>query len=235
VSRTFNLGTSPPPDSCLLSSDGVFFYIHLSTIHRRFPAAFESHLDLALTTSDNTVNTVVLDCSSTTLNIILHALYDISLDNYEPNADAIISSIDLMASYGLQPEKIVLEGCALYDYILGFTPLRPLDVYATAGHHNIHPLAVHASSYLLGIDVHLITEELCIRMGPVYLTRLARLHVQRFNALKDALLLPPAMHGATPDCTLQQQQDATRVWAYLCSDPIWDVKPGQSSSMSSLI
>ncbi|KAF5328173.1 hypothetical protein D9619_013434 [Psilocybe cf. subviscida] len=189
------------------------------------PEAFGSYLDPPSSTTDYPMNTVGLDCPSTVLNIIIHALYDISPESYEPSADIIISSVDLMPGYAIMPEKVIFPGCVLYDYILGFMPLRPLDVYAMAAHHKIHPLAVHASSYLHSIDTHLIAEDVCIRIGPVYLTKLARLHVQRFTALKDALLLPPEMHPATPNCTLKQQHDATRVWAHLCADPIWDTKP----------
>lgn len=229
VSRAFNLDTSPSPDLCLVSSDGVFFYIYSKAIRRQCPEAFAPYLDLpSTTTTYYPMTTAMLDCPSPVLNIILHALYDISPESYQPSPDIIISSVDLMPAYAIRPDKVILPGCARYKYILTFMPLRPLDVYSMAGHHKIHPLAVHASSYLLGLDMQSIAEDVCIRIGPVYLSRLARLHIQRFTTLKDALLVPPAIHPATLHCDLRQQ-DATRIWAQLCSDPIWDMKPGQSN------
>ncbi|KAF5326739.1 hypothetical protein D9619_004685 [Psilocybe cf. subviscida] len=211
ISKTFHTELVPTPDALLLSSDGVFFYVHLETIHRHCPGAFQSFLgESSSHTNSQTANPVMLDCPSEELNIILHTLYDMPLDTYRPGPDTVTAAIDIMPRLGVTVNRVVYPECALYKYILSYTPLRPLEVYALAAHHGVHSLAVYASSYLLNMEILTVPEDASARMGPIYFLKLVRLHMTRFDALKASLLVaPPAHPPAMVDrCTFEQQQQA---------------------------
>ncbi|KAF5326740.1 hypothetical protein D9619_004686 [Psilocybe cf. subviscida] len=211
ISKTFHTELVPAADALLFSSDGVFFCVHLETIHRHCPEAFRSFLDES--SNSQLANPIMLDCPSEELNIILHALYDMSLDAYRPSPDTIATAIDIMPRLGVTVNRVVYPGCALYEYILTYTPIRPLEVYAMAAHHDVHSLAVYASAYLLNMEILSVSEDASTRMGPLYFLKLVRLHMARSDALKASLLVaPPAHPPAMVDrCTFGQQQQARQV------------------------
>ncbi|KAF5326738.1 hypothetical protein D9619_004684 [Psilocybe cf. subviscida] len=228
ISTTFHTELVPAADALLFSSDGVFFWVHLETIHRHCPEAFQSFLNESSSHANSQIaNPVMLDCPSEELNIILHALYDMSLDAYRPGADTVAAAIDLMPRLGVTVNRVVYPGCALYEYIISYTPLQPLEVYALAAHHDVHLLAVHASAYLLNMEILTVSEDASTRMGALYFLKLIRLHMTRFDALKASLLVaPPAHPPAMVDrCTFGQQQQARQVWALFCSEPLWHTRP----------
>ncbi|KAF5326741.1 hypothetical protein D9619_004687 [Psilocybe cf. subviscida] len=228
VSKTFHTKMLPAPDTSLLSSDGVYFCVHLKTIHRHCPEAFQAFFDaLSHQTGSNPTRPVMLDCTSEELNIILHTLYDMSLGAYRPSPEIVAASLDRMPSLGISVQQVIYPECAMYRHIVSYAPLQAIDVYTMAAHHGIHALAVHASSYLLHLDMQAIPEDVCVRMGPLYLLKLIRLHAKRFEALKAELFVflpvhPPAKVDA---CSFRQQQYTKHIWALFCAEPMWHTRP----------
>jgi hypothetical protein len=168
----------------------------------------------------------MLKCSSEELNIIIHALYDMSLDAYRPSPDTVAAAVDHMPGLGITVKQVIYPGCALYRHILSFAPLQPIDVYALAAHHDIHALAVQASSYLLNLDIQAVSEDTSVRMGPLYLLKLIRLHAIRFEALKAELLvaLPTHAPARVDTCSFGQQQQTKQIWALFCAEPMWHTR-----------
>ena len=66
--------------------------------------------------------------------------------------------------------------------------------YALAASHDLYSLAVPISSHLLSYPLHMLTDELAEKIGPVYLKRLFFLHLGRLDALRRLLLPPPHPH-----------------------------------------
>lgn len=176
------------------------------------------------------MNPVMVDCPSMELNIILHALYDMSMEPYRPGPDVVEAAVERMTPLGIIVHKVIYDECPLYQYILSYTPLRPVDVYAMAAYHGIHSLAVRASTYLLNLDVEFVSDELIVRMGPQYFMKLVRLHSTRFQALKAELLIEPLAHPPVQvdNCSFAQQQKARQVWALFCAEPAWHFSPRKS-------
>jgi hypothetical protein len=164
------------------------------------------------------------------LDIILHALYDMSMEPYRPGPDVVEAAVECMAPLGIIVNRVIYEECPLYQYILTYTPLRPVDVYAMAAHHGIHSLAVRASTYLLNLDLKAVSDELTVRMGPQYFMKLVRLHSTRFEALKAELLIEPLAHSPAQvdNCSFAQLQKAKQVWALFCAEPVWHFSPSRS-------
>lgn len=178
----------------------------------------------------------MLKCSSEELNIILHALYDISLDAYRPSPDTVAAAVDRMPGLGITVKQVIYPGCALYRHILSFAPLQPIEVYALAAHHDIHALAVQASSYLLNLDIQAVSEDNSVRMGPLYLLKLIRLHAIRFEALKAELLvaLPTHAPARVDTCSFGQQQQTKQIWALFCAEPMWHTRQSTSDILLSV-
>lgn len=223
TSKTFHAGLSPAPDASLLSSDGVFFCVHLKTIRRHSPEAFQAFLNA----SSHQTGPVALDCSSEKLNIILHTLYDMPLGAYQPGLDIVAAAIDHMPKLGITVNQVIYPECAMYQHIASYTPLRPLDVYAMAAHHDVHALAVHASSDLVNLDMRAISEDVSVRMGSLYLLKLIRLHAKRSEALKAQLFVALPAHplARIDTCSFRQHQLAIQIWAQFCADPMWHTRP----------
>lgn len=135
----------------------------------------------------------------------------------------------MMPTYSITPCEHIFPGTPLYDLVLSHAPLHPMDVYALAAHHNIHPLAVMTSSHLLSYPLQTITDSQAERMGAVYLKKLMALHVGRFNSLKNLLLRPPHPHPPTRQCDFSTQKKLTRAWALVSAHFAWDARADMST------
>lgn len=226
TSQIFHAGLLPTPNVALLTSDGVLFYVHLETMRQRWPEAFQSFL---ITSSDQG-DVILLDCPSEDLNIILHALSNMSMGSYQPEPAVVEAAIDRMPHLGITVCRLIHPECPLYQYILSYTPLQPVSVYAMAAHYGIHDLAVYASSYLLDLDPESVSDKLAEWMGARYFIKLISLRVVRGRVLKEALLHGPLAHPATEidTCSFADQQKAKRVWAFFCANPKWYSDPSES-------
>ena len=169
---------------------------------------------------------VAVSEASAVLNIILHAIYDMSCAHYSPPFPLLVNAVDCLPVYGIDPKIRITPSTPLYAILLSYAPLFPLDLYALAAAHDIYDLAVATSSHLLSFPLATLSDEMALRMGPVYLKRLFFLHFGRSDALKRVLLPPPHPHPPTQWCDFTEQKKLTRAWALASAYLAWDARPG---------
>ncbi|KAG8218712.1 hypothetical protein J3R82DRAFT_4380 [Butyriboletus roseoflavus] len=223
VSTTFFPGAQNhalPPDLVLLSADSVFFYVHIHVL---------------LAASDNTFNSLLPPSTkaksspigSHILNIVLHAVYDISCSHYSPSFESLAAALNAMTTYGISLRTHVAPTTCIHTLLLSLAPIYPLELYALAASYDLYDLAVPTSAYLLSFSLASLTDEMAERIGPKYLKRLFFLHFGRADALKRLLLPPPHPHPPTPPCDYSEQKKLTRAWALASAYLTWDARPGK--------
>ncbi|KAJ7591132.1 hypothetical protein C8J56DRAFT_553646 [Mycena floridula] len=217
---------SPPPDLALLSNDSVFFYVHSS----RLLAASDNQFRSLLSNVGNSFVVSVPE-SSQVLNIILHAIYDLSCASYSPSFETLVAAVNRLPIYGVRPIDRILPKSGLYSSLLSHAPLFPLDVYALASCFDLYDLAVSTSPHLLSYQLSSLTDDQAQRIGPIYLKRLFFLHMGRSDALKRALLVPPHPHPPTSDCDFTEQRKVNRAWTMAAAYLAWEARPDLSTSM----
>ncbi|KII91064.1 hypothetical protein PLICRDRAFT_39669 [Plicaturopsis crispa FD-325 SS-3] len=236
VSSTFYPGASHypmPPDLILVSSDSVFFYAHLHVVGFASENGFNSMLPPASTTHDGEQPGPVLRVSesATVLNIVLHAVYDISCAHYTPSFHDLSSATISLNAYGISLKTRIAPTTSLYELILSHASQYPLEVYALASQHDLYDLALEASPHLLSFSLPSLTDAIVQRIHPVYLKRLFFLHLGRADALKRLLLPPPRPHTPTAQCDLAEQKMLTRAWSLAAAYLAWDSRPNLSNEM----
>lgn len=172
--------------------------------------------------------------SSVVLNILLHAVYDMSCAHYSPSFDALASSIPALKSYGVPLHERFARNTHSYTLLMSHAPLCPLDLYSLAASYDLYDLAVASSSHLLSLSLATLTDEMAEKIGPIYVKRLFFLHFGRAEALKRLLLPPPHPHAPTPWCDFTDQKKLTRAWALASAYLAWDARPGKFSLRSFL-
>ncbi len=231
VSTTFFPGAELdvlPTDLIILSSDSVFFYVHQHKIIAASTNGFNSLLPLKEHGQpEDAGNILPLHLDSIVLNILLHTIYNMSAAHYAPTPDTVISAVESLEEYGLSVKTYLAPATPLYTLFLGTAPQAPIEFYAVAGGYDLHHLAVPISSFLLSYSLASLTDELAVKMGPLYLKRLFYLHLGRVEALKRLLLPPPQPHVPTPTCDFSEQKKLTRAWALASAYLAWDVRPGK--------
>ncbi|KAH9930864.1 uncharacterized protein B0H18DRAFT_1116572 [Fomitopsis serialis] len=163
------------------------------------------------------------------LNIILTTVYGLSAKEYQPSFETISTALDALARYGLEPKRYASVKMPLYDLVVACAPLRSIDTYALAAAHDLPDVATAASAHLLPFPLTMISDELAMRIGSVYLKKLFFLHFGRIEALKHLLLHPPSTHPDTPECSAAQQQCLTRSWALVAAHIMWEAGPNLST------
>jgi hypothetical protein len=231
VSTTFFPGADLdvlPTDLIILSSDSVFFYVHMHKMLLASNNGFNSLLPLKEQGQpDGAGGILPLHDDSVVVNVLLHTIYNMSVAHYAPTPEAVIAAVCSMEKYGLSVQTYLAPASPLCTVFLGAAPQAPIEFYATAAAYNLHHLAVPISSFLLSYPLASLTDELCVKMGPHYLKRLFHLHLGRIEALKRLLLPPPQPHVPTTNCDFTEQKKLTRAWALASAYLVWDVRPGE--------
>ncbi|KAG0709570.1 hypothetical protein DFH29DRAFT_992984 [Suillus ampliporus] len=234
VSTTFFPGAqihSLPPDLVLLSSDSVFFYVHahvlLGVSENRFGGLLPPSSKV---TAGHLGPVLVVPESSTILNIVLHAVYDMACSHYSPSFESLAEALSALASYGVSVKRHAGPSTPLHSLLLSHAPLHPLELYTLAATHDLYDLAVPTSSHLLSFSLASLTDEMADRIGAIYLKRLFFLHFGRADALKRLLLPPPHPHASTNDCDFIEQKRLTRAWALASAYLAWDARPDLSTN-----
>ncbi|KAI0832056.1 hypothetical protein BC628DRAFT_1415520 [Trametes gibbosa] len=223
-----------PSDLLLMSSDGVFFYVHLTQVLGASTNYFNNIICTDQAESDGSISTGCLSSvkcvveSSMVLNIILHTAYNLSCAHYVPALNVLIDAVGALPIYGLAPKKHVAPTTTLYRLILAQAPVQPLEVYALASRHDLYELAKPASSHLLAFRLEMFTDDLARTVDAVYLKRLFWLHLMRLAALKRLLLPVPYPHPATEDCGFADQRKLGRAWTLAASYLAWESRPDVS-------
>ena len=231
VSTTFFPGAQNhalPPDLVLLSSDSVFFYVHIHVLLAASDNNFNSMLPPSPSAKSGPMGPVVLvPDPSIILNIVLHAIYDMSCSHYSPSFESLAAALNAMTTYGVSLRTHVAPATPLHTLLLSLAPIYPLELYALAALYDLYDLAVPTSAHLLSFSLASLTDEMAERIGPKYLKRLFFLHFGRADALKRLLLPPPHAHPPTPTCDYSEQKKLTRAWALASAYLAWDARPGK--------
>ncbi|KAF7332173.1 hypothetical protein MKEN_00098300 [Mycena kentingensis (nom. inval.)] len=181
------------PDLILLSADAVFFYVHTETLLEASDNQFRATLPTASDTGHGPP-TIHVPESSSVLNIILHVVYELSVEHYHPDFDTLVEAVDKLLVYGIHPAEKIHQSSPLFTLLLSHAPLRPLDLYSLASHYQLEALAVPTSAHLLAFPLSRLTDQDVERIGATYLKRLFFLHFGRNEALKRVLGTPPHPH-----------------------------------------
>jgi hypothetical protein len=160
------------------------------------------------------------------LNIVLHAIYDLSCTQYSPSFDTLVEAVSALKTYGVALKNVITPSSPLYDVLLTHAIARPLDLYALASQNDLYDLAVATSSYLLSFSLSMISDEMAERIGPIYLKRLFFMHLGRAEVLRSILLPPPHPHTPTSVCAYSQQKNLTRAWTLASAYLAWDAQAG---------
>ncbi|KAK0186697.1 hypothetical protein F5146DRAFT_1162095 [Armillaria mellea] len=208
-------------DTQLISTDAVVFYVHRYRLIEASSNSFDSLLDIHWSCFLRAVPE-----HSEQLNIILHAVYEISCTPFQPTIDTILTAVCLLPKYGLQPKNYVAPTLPLFNDIRYRMPASPLLTYVISSNYDLIELAVIASAYLLSLDISTMSEDMVEFINPVYLKRLFDLQRARINALKHQLAFPPEPHPATPECDFIAQRSLTAAWAYSTAHLIWNARAG---------
>lgn len=224
------------PDMVLSSDDGTLFYLNSHLLASAgftvfsFPAleTFNPPSSGSLPGSALLHGGVTkLPDDSVTLSLIFHILYGLSCAVQEPSLDDLSKALSCMSKYNLSPSTLIQPGTPLYVYLMAsYAPYQPLKLYILAAHHTIEPLAVAASSHLLGYDLSQITDEEATSMRSIYLKRLFFMHKGRTERLKSVLVKPPSLHDLDQEgCDAAARTGVLRKWALLVTSLAWDAKP----------
>ncbi|KAF8179361.1 hypothetical protein K438DRAFT_1908343 [Mycena galopus ATCC 62051] len=218
-----------PPDIVLLSKDSVHFYVHSHLLLEASENSFCGTLPLSPAEHGKEPPILNLPEPSPVLNVILHAIYDMTCAEYFPPLETLVNAVDCMPIYGINPKSTILPSTPLFALLLSQAPLFPLQVYALAAHYDIFDLAVPTSSHLLSFPLSRLSDEMVERMGAIYLKRLFFLHFGRTEALKRVLGSLPHPHPPTPTCDFQMQQGLSRACSLATAYLAWDVRPDMST------
>ncbi|KAJ7667965.1 hypothetical protein DFH06DRAFT_1184077 [Mycena polygramma] len=218
------------PDLVLLSKDSVYFYVHSDILLDASDNRFRAMLPISPSDDDDEPPVLNISEPSPVLNVILHAIYDMSCAHYYPTFETLVNAVDSMPIYGINPKSTILPSTPLFTLLLSHAPLFPLELYALSAHYDIFDLAVPTSSHLLAFPLSRLTDEAVERMGATYLKRLFFLHFGRAEALKRVLGPLPHPHPPTPSCDFQSQKGLSRAWALATAYLAWDVRPDMSTN-----
>ena len=166
--------------------------------------------------------------TSDVLNIVLHAVYDMSPARYAPPVTTLLAALDRLPAYGMLPAQHVVPPRALYAVLLAQAPLAPLAVYTAAARYGLNDLAVAVSSHLLSFPLPALTDAQAEAMGAIYLKRLFMLHKQRVDALKGVLAQAPYPHPETEICTFADQKKIARAWQLAATYLVAEAQPGEN-------
>ncbi|KAJ7175216.1 hypothetical protein C8R43DRAFT_976219 [Mycena crocata] len=216
-------------DLILLSSDSVRFYVDSERLRDASENQFGDILPISSVERDGPA---MLDISqpAAVLNIILHAIYDMTCAQYSPAFEILVNAVDSMPIYGIKPKTIIRPATALFTLLLSQAPLFPVELYTLAARYDIVDLAVPASSHMLAYPLSRLTDEVVEKMGASYLKRLFFLHFGRAEALKRVLQSPPHPHPPTDDCDFASQKGVSRAWALASAYLGWDIRPDISTA-----
>ncbi|KIY71556.1 hypothetical protein CYLTODRAFT_435196 [Cylindrobasidium torrendii FP15055 ss-10] len=229
VSTTFHPAAQTrglSPDVTFLTQDNVYFYVHSSILL----AGSTNHFGGLIPIDSSEKSTVKIPEIAPVLNIILHAMYNMSCTAYSPTFRVVQWAIELFPTYGLEVKTYIAPQTPLFVHLTSFAPLYPIDVYALAAHHDLEDLATVASTNLLSYQLSDMDDALVDYIGPLYLRRLFFLHLGRTEAFKRILFPIPPPHPATAECDFEQQKSVSRAWQLAATSLAWTARPDMSPS-----
>ncbi|ESK90847.1 hypothetical protein Moror_16485 [Moniliophthora roreri MCA 2997] len=243
ISQSFGPDTAqnldrPPVNVILITYDPVGYYVDEYTLLKYSNNHFKGLLPLAYKEKEKRL-IFLRDISSSELDIVLQAIYNIAQSTTTPGSgvgsaldfQVLAKGIGWLSIFGIPPKAVIVPHTHLFDRILSFAPLHPLETYSFAGQHDIEDLARAASSHTLSVDLSNISEELALQMGALYLSRLFRLHVGREGILKGLLEKEPNFHNETEECRIENQTILREKWNMAIATLTWEIKANTPTSL----
>ncbi len=229
ISSTFHFNAAldrSPNDTLVLSKDGVLFALHsqrlLSSSTNHFANLIHSSEDSGAPKS----RTLRVRESSDCLNVVLHTFYGLSCDVYRPTHDCVMSAIPALKVYGMNPlAKCLSRNMPLFKTLMAHAESHAVEIYALAAAESLEDLAVASSAFTLGVDLHLLSNDVIRKIPASYLQRLYNLHITRVEALKDFLDGQLRQHAARPNCCGDQWQTTNRDYKLGCMDVLYAATP----------
>ncbi|KAG9118506.1 hypothetical protein FRC07_006947 [Ceratobasidium sp. 392] len=188
---------------------------------------------LASDPADKPPEVIALPLQSTVLNIVLHVIYGLTMERFQPDLQLLCHALSELVTFGYRLADLVTPHSEIFHLLVAHSKTYPLVVYALAAGHRIERLAVSCSANTLGVELSEVTDELASVMGPSYLRRLFFLHLGRTDALKRLLLEPPNGHPPSPVCDLENQKSLTRAWALAIAYMTVEGRPNTHPTMLS--
>ncbi|KAI0781839.1 hypothetical protein C8Q75DRAFT_567672 [Abortiporus biennis] len=228
ISTTFHaqLGfTGSLPDTTLMTSDSVLFYVHSLHLKRSSANGFGTLLLKTYSTSIPVQETAAL------LNVVLHSFYNMGCQKYDPSVEIMLQVLDSLKKYGARLQHIVAPSMPLFNHFVKQAPRQPLGFYIVAASHDLHALAAEVSGYLLSYPLTSITDGEAEKMGPLYYKKLYVLHRSRTETLRTLLFVRPEGHTATVNCSPFDQQRLKRAWELAAAQILWDTQPDLAPSV----
>ncbi|KAJ8489320.1 hypothetical protein ONZ51_g2985 [Trametes cubensis] len=225
ISSVFNPGFIADgliPNLEITSADDVHFHVH----RRRLLLASDNAFGGLLR---DPVFSLTVPEPAAVLNIVLNVTYGMFCVSHLPSLESIEAALDAVIKYGLPIAQLAKPSYPLYELVRSYAPYYPIEAYAIAAHYQLEELAVAISAHLLAFDLSRISDELTVKMGPLYFSRLANLHRGRMTALRNIVLQPPAMHPITPVCNEETQRELSRAWAFASAEIVWNALPNIST------
>lgn len=100
----------------------------------------------------------------------------------------------------------------VWTLLLRHARSHPFRAYAIAASHNMESVCLLVSQYTLSISLSTLSEADALAAGPLYVRRLAFLHLGRREALKRVVKDPPNGHPPTAACPQRNQDVVPRAW-----------------------
>lgn len=226
---------SNTPDVILVATDGVHFYVHRLRLLDVSTNRMGNLIPPDPTPPESLATPLTLQFPhpSHVTNVILHVIYGLSCAQYLPTLEIVEAAVDaLHLLYGVSIKAVAAPQMPLFQLLLSFAPLRPLEAYALAAHYSLEELCVAISPHLLAYDLARLTDRVAQKMGPMYLKRLFLLQQNRLAELRAILFKAPSMHLPALGCSEQTQQQLTRAWALAVAQLVWDVIPSKCHLLS---
>ncbi|KAG8878323.1 hypothetical protein FRB97_002619, partial [Tulasnella sp. 331] len=229
----------------LTSSDVVFFYCHQTTLKLASSNNFGQTVPASAAPSFNTPGSSIQNHGNTpdtqaqqalnqpsraisllvfsvaeravVFNLILRIVYGIPMDDYKPNLDVILNALNGLDKYGIPAPD---ERSEIWPLMAEQAKGHPnaTRAFSIAASHNMDTTCVQISPFTLSTSLRTLSEEDATLMGPLYLRRLMRFHMQRQSALKSVIEAPPEGHPPTADCSDANQMDVKQKWELVCTD-----------------
>ncbi|CAL1714056.1 unnamed protein product [Somion occarium] len=220
-------GNVDPETIILASSDHVHFYVHIF----RLLSASTNNFNQLLPTPHRgpEMRAIAVFEDAATLNVVLHAIYDISLRQFSPHLEVLLAAVDALKKYGIPLDQYLVRRTPLFEELVIKTPYRPIEVYIVAAENDLFDLASEASSFLLSYPLSSVTDDMWSRIGPLYLRRLFTLHVERLQVLQQLIVQPPPEHPPTLDCGWVDHKRLMNAWSLACASIIFDAQPDLSA------
>jgi hypothetical protein len=234
VSTTFFPGAhiyGSPSDLILVPNDSVYFYVHTHILLSASENGFNSMLPVMPNDNGNYIGLgpiLPVPERSSVLNVVLHAIYDMSCARVFSFVRYTRSGTQRSPNLWCHPKNVITSSNSLYHVLLTYASSRPLDLFALAAEHDLNDLAIATSAHLLSISLSTISDEMAMRIGPIYLKRLFFMHLGRAEVLRSILLPPPYPHTPTAECGYAQQNNLTRAWTLASAYLAWDARAGAS-------